>query len=289
MTPAKRAFTLIELLVVIAIIALLISILLPGLKKSREAGRAVVCLSNQRQIGTALMAYSNAYHEWIPRESGNSELIPPPGDTRPRNGQGRIPQFPAWFRYWQPGQRADYNISWAFNLRPFLDPRAHSNDNTGGLGDRYKDSVFFRDPARLKDDHNIHYVVNGMRFLRNAAGQVYANESECQPPMQLSRLPRTSDVLYLTCFENDPGNLRSANYNNTASSDMHLGIFYDIRYVSNINGPETGGGGNPTLWRRVATKRHGNGANALYMDGHAEATPASKLLDIKTWDDGEYK
>jgi prepilin-type N-terminal cleavage/methylation domain-containing protein/prepilin-type processing-associated H-X9-DG protein len=286
----RRAFTLIELLVVIAIIALLISLLLPGLRKSREAGRAVVCLSNQRQIGAALMTYANTFKEWIPRESGNSEAVPRAGDPRPRNSSGRIPEFPAWFRYWSPAsQRAEYNIAWAFNLRPFLDPRAHANDDSGGMNDRFKDCVFYRDPARLKDDHNIHYVVNGMRFLRNnVTGQTYVNESECQPPMQLSQLPRTSSVLYLTCFENDPGNLRSDNYNNTASTDLHLAIFYDIRYVVNINGPVTGTG-TPTSWRRVATNRHGNGANAVYLDGHAEATPASKLLDLNTWDDGEYK
>ncbi len=287
-SATKPAFTLIELLVVILIIAVLIGLLLPALRKARESGRAVVCLSNQRQIGVALMSYANTFKEWIPRESGSSEAIPLAGDPRPRNPSGRIPEFPAWFHSWSPASaRADYNISWAFNLRPFLDPRANSNDDSGGMNDRFKDCIFYRDPARLPDAHRIHYVVNGMRFTRTAAGNLIANEQECKPPVQLSRLTRTSQVLYLTCFEDDPGDIRASNANAVAATDLHLSIFYDIRYVSNINGPATGG--NPTLWHRTAPKRHGNGANAMYMDGHASSISGTDLFDVKTWDDGDYR
>ena len=53
----RAAFTLIELLVVVAIIALLMSILLPSLQRARDVSKMTVCLSNQRQIGLAIVMY----------------------------------------------------------------------------------------------------------------------------------------------------------------------------------------------------------------------------------------
>jgi len=65
-----RGFTLIELLVVISIIALLVSILLPALRRAREAARQAVCLSNVRQLAVAGTAYGADHQSYFPHQFG---------------------------------------------------------------------------------------------------------------------------------------------------------------------------------------------------------------------------
>jgi prepilin-type N-terminal cleavage/methylation domain-containing protein/prepilin-type processing-associated H-X9-DG protein len=60
------AFTLVELLVVISIIALLLSIMLPVLRKVRERGRQVTCMNNMRQSYMAVSFYTGDFQGWYP-------------------------------------------------------------------------------------------------------------------------------------------------------------------------------------------------------------------------------
>jgi prepilin-type N-terminal cleavage/methylation domain-containing protein len=62
----RDGFTLIELLVVIAIIAILAAILFPVFARARESAIRTQCLSNLKQIGTAILMYAQDYGEYTP-------------------------------------------------------------------------------------------------------------------------------------------------------------------------------------------------------------------------------
>ncbi len=99
---SRTAFTLIELLVVISIVSLLISILLPALKKSRDAARDVQCLTQIRQHGMALTQYVDLYNGYCPP-----------------------------FRFSYPGGLG--NCYWPVHLSEFLKPRKENNDRTSRM------------------------------------------------------------------------------------------------------------------------------------------------------------
>ena len=120
----RSAFTLIELLVVIAIIAILAAILFPVFATAREKARQASCLSNHKQITTAVMQYVQDYDE---------SLVPVwtvPG-ARWGNYQFGAGQDPSTGHLW-----------WSYLVQPYVKSldvfRCPSEADPAGIYGRYK-------------------------------------------------------------------------------------------------------------------------------------------------------
>ena len=92
----KKAFTLIELLVVIAIIALLLSIIVPGLKLAKMKASSVVCMTNAKNLSLGWFSY---------KEDNDNCIMSSEMDGITANG-GRIP---GWIN--TPHTAAGVNLS----------------------------------------------------------------------------------------------------------------------------------------------------------------------------------
>jgi prepilin-type N-terminal cleavage/methylation domain-containing protein/prepilin-type processing-associated H-X9-DG protein len=92
---AVTGFTLIELLVVIAIIAILAAILFPVFAQARAKARQAACMSNCRQIGTAVMMYLQDYDESFPK--GYGYALPAENGFGPLNPKSAAASWPSWF------------------------------------------------------------------------------------------------------------------------------------------------------------------------------------------------
>jgi len=122
MRKKYKGFTLIELLVVIAIIAILMSILMPGLRAAREQAKKVTCQANMKGIGTSMSMYLMENSDRLSRQPNwgqwdNQWAIDLKGDATPfydyqpkhlqMNDTSLDPWNPYSYAYWGAAYR-DY-------------------------------------------------------------------------------------------------------------------------------------------------------------------------------------
>ena len=235
-----HAFTLIELLVVVAIIALLVAILIPALNTAREAAQAAVCASNLHQLGLVFHLYGQDNNGYLPHTSRN---------------QWGWPFLGEWFMFYSPylgdlldpasaganGPRDLYAIGKAM---PIFDCPSTGDMPGGGYGYGGPDGTGYSQPE-MTFDYMLGYAAT------NSSGRNHGLNGQKAHEVR-------SDYILLIDHQAQMG-------------WSHQWGFYEDGYSPRPddwlvwNAYYTGSGWFPD----VPGYHHSNGANILFVDGHA--------------------
>lgn len=234
---------------VVGVIAALMAMLLPALSRAKATAHGGACLSTQRQISAAQVMYQDMYDGYLPRQGS------PASPGRPEM------------------------IPWNIAFRPFLDDRCSPGRD---LNDQFGVAPYYQCAARplSSGSHRVHYVVNGFVFLddgrpdeRGATDPAYL-----RGPMPARWIKAPSRMLYLMDFAADPGDVLYGRWLGAGTTDIAIGQFYDAWLTRHLTESSDD--------YRIGPRQHPGGANALFLDGHAERRDAGFFGEAVNWDDG---
>jgi prepilin-type N-terminal cleavage/methylation domain-containing protein/prepilin-type processing-associated H-X9-DG protein len=246
----EKGFTLIELLVVISIIALLLSILMPGLQKAKEKAQTTVCMSNIKQWNLMVRFFLDDNDGAFPDSDWNDD-----GSNDP-HGQWWI----------QPLKQYNDN-----NKEILLCAKASTNPGENYAGDEGRPNEFH--PVKNKQCW-------GSRDGKGAptAGKwTYASYAPNAWIMNTREKSwgRALDGKFWGKAEN-------------VTSPYQVPLFLDSRWVDvwpmeddYPNDAEHGGTGGQGSMRQLTHTRHGKVTNIVYCDGSAGRVKLTELWGQK--------
>ena len=236
-----RGFTLVELLVVISIIALLLSILMPSLRKAREQAKKVICMSNLKQQGVASMMYCMDYGgALIPERSYATSDNPQDEDT----------------------------IIWAALLAPYIQSKKGSKSlSQGGYwAEDEPEGVLkvFKCPSQKDRFQFTWYLRYGINLnhisqpFHPAGPKVLKNVS----------ISRPSDRMHIAdSMDNTPRYQKLSSYTQKLRDNIKSYFGYGYPAMDIWMSEEGRGLGSYVM---LVGDRHNNGANILFLDGRAD-------------------
>jgi prepilin-type N-terminal cleavage/methylation domain-containing protein len=182
-----QAFTLIELLVVISIIALLIALLLPALGAARASARSIACLSNLRQTGIAITAYTVDHQGTLPGGLNSDTQTP-----TTRAGAGSVGRIANYLVPYAQGQELTFaNVDLEMLLCPAW---TAVRGNNNGLGNPIEKAWEFPSFIRFADFGfpNLRRSPSPGRPLTTGISRPFGYTPTDLPPMKLDDLIKLS-------------------------------------------------------------------------------------------------
>jgi len=259
----SKAFTLIELLVVIAIIAILASILFPVFAQAKQAAKKTVCISNQKQIGTAIQMYLNDVDDTLPMDQ-YWVATPPTLQVR-----------------WQ-----DMVYPYIKNGGKFADANPDNGRATGG-GGIFNCPSF---PSPQLAQYGLHVVL----APDGASCPWTAWYGGSTPTVASTAIDQPADKIYLVEKGQNDGNdswltfeAGEWNWTDYVNPDgSHNGLHYDLDPTLNHDCDFTYTNSSPA-WNNygqcgdMPRYRHTNTSTAVFVDSHAKAMTRGSVLWYK--------
>jgi prepilin-type N-terminal cleavage/methylation domain-containing protein/prepilin-type processing-associated H-X9-DG protein len=245
---SSAGFTLIELLVVIAIIAILAAILFPVFAQAREKARQASCLSNLKQMGTALVMYSQDYDE-----------------THPGVWFGPVSAAP-----WSQPSNATVFYKWMDAVYPYVKNEQVFNCPSDGVNKKY---VF-----RNRDGSN-GYGSYAMSQAYFRVGDPYtgpaSDYNQFLSPgnpfvMRIAMIQAPATTVWVV-----DGGVKGIKNPDWKSYEFW---WYDPAEINRAF--PTAKGTSPRYFQNIV-ERHSDMVNVIYCDGHSKAVKLERLIERK--------
>jgi prepilin-type N-terminal cleavage/methylation domain-containing protein/prepilin-type processing-associated H-X9-DG protein len=254
----KKAFTLIELLVVIAIIAILAAILFPVFAQAKEAAKKTMCLSNEKNIGLALLMYSNDYDDVYTLVQRQPSLQEDP------RGLG---------------------IPWQFLVNPYVKTGTQGNEVT--LGNNEMVGGVWNCPDFPNQSVPREYGIN-----MHIAGDPTENSDFGSPYYSITQTALNSPASKVLMVEK--GYMGGATGVSPDTTDFQLAQFeavewgwapgnFDLELAIRANN-DTDNTAQTYPWSNGMPRfRHNTASNFVYADGHAKSAQIGMLGGVNGW------